>query len=137
MIVHICSHPSVAPIVFRVKFNCLRLAFLSFQNPTQHIFSLTAYRYFFSLSNTCCLFSQHAVPISVSLTHFHLYLQLCQLPALCFLSNPLWFHWVFLTHLLGLLLDVLLCTQYLSNSMASNLGSVIASARLGFLPQSP
>lgn len=46
MIVHICSHPSVAPIVFRVKFNYLRLAFLSFQNPTQHIFSLTAYRYF-------------------------------------------------------------------------------------------
>lgn len=128
---------SVAPIVFRVKFTYLRLAFSSFQIQPQYIFSLTSYKYFsFHLKFLLPFFPVCCTNFCL-LDSFPLYLLLRQLPALCFFyqihsgftgffsHTSLDFYWIFFWYSVSVQLN------------GKQLGSVTASARLGFLTQSP
>lgn len=105
--------PSMAPLVCRVKSHYLRLAFEYFQNLTPTPFPIWRPNVFILsrvpascfpsmlypflspwLSPTCASYCVKLKPHVFYRTH----------------SGLIAFHWIFLTHLLGLLCNVLLCT---------------------------
>lgn len=133
-------NPPMAPSVFRIKSNHLMLAFKSFQSLTPAPFPMW-------------LPTNISISSRVTASRFPPFCNhLCLLYSVLLVSPVLWkssitsffqsrsglsaSHWVFLIHLLELLFNVVLGIWYLSNSTTSNLGSVNASARLCYLPQS-
>lgn len=128
---------SVAPIVFRVKFTYLRLAFSSFQIQPQYIFSLTSYKYFsfhlkfllpffpsmlYQFLSPWLISTLSLVASTASLVFFY---QIHSGFTGFFSHTSLDFYWIFFWYSVSVQLN------------GKQLGSVTASARLGFLTQSP